>query len=56
MRPIFTRADYVFLAAILAGLPGFVTRDELVETFADALVSTSPYFDRQRFIEAANGR
>ena len=54
-----TRKDFVLIANVLAnltlgGLPApAMTKAEIAEQFADALLSTNPAFDTGRFMIAA---
>lgn len=50
-----TRRDYVLIASVLANTARVerTSRVLLAVSFADALVSTNPRFDRGRFLAAA---
>jgi len=51
--PSMTRADFAYLARIIAGLPTVATRDDVAQAFAYHLGDTCPRFDRGRFVGAA---
>ena len=61
-----SRKDFQLIAETLRTLPSFTTInpacsdvvrfDVLVNQFADALRSTNPRFDRERFVSACNGK
>jgi hypothetical protein len=56
---VFQHRHYVRIAETIASIRGKFGSDDtriIAEHFADALRSTNPKFDRQRFISAAMGK
>jgi len=61
-----SRKDFQLIAETIKQLPSFTTTnpacadavrfDAIVSSFADALRSTNPRFDRERFVSACNGK
>ena len=61
-----SRKDFQLIAETIKQLPSFTTNDPtcadavrfdvVVNQFADALRSTNPRFDRERFIAVCNGK
>jgi len=54
-NPLFQHRHYVCMAKIIADIRDETTRKFVAAMFANALASTNPLFDYNRFIDAAQG-
>lgn len=51
-----TKKDFKLIAAVVAGMPPDADMVSVAYAFANALASTNPRFDRERFLKAATGK